>query len=57
MAVDKPKAVEADRVMAVVVVVVDRVMAAVADKATAVAAVDRVMAADTTKPGSLTRGA
>jgi hypothetical protein len=56
MAVDKPKAVEADRVMAVVVVV-DRVMAAVADKATAVAAVDRVMAADTTKPGSLTRGA
>ena len=46
MAVDKPKAVEADRVMA-----------AVADKATAVAAVDRVMAADTTKPGSLTRGA
>src|ERR1039457_4470238 len=39
MAVDKPKAVEADRVMAVVVVV-DRVMAAVADKATAV---DRVM--------------
>ena len=56
MAVDKPTAVEADRVMAVVVE--DRVMAAVADKATVVV-VDRVMAADTTnsvrRQGTLNR--
>ena len=49
--VDKPAAVVVDKATAVVVV--DKVMAAVA----AVAAVGRVMAADTTKPGSLTRGA
>lgn len=54
MAVDKPTAVEAARVMAVVVV--DRATAvAVVDRATAAVVVDRVMAADTTKPGSLTR--